>query len=82
MPHCETPDGSLPTPSCCWPPARGGGHVAFECVPYRRRRPSLRPFTSTTFLLIRAKDRLMAAVDRINRHPVVHTWTYKLDRAA
>jgi transposase len=28
------------------------------------------------------KDRLMAAVDHINRHPVVHTWTYKLDRAA
>jgi transposase len=28
------------------------------------------------------KDRLMAAVDHINRHPVIHTWTYKLDRAA
>jgi transposase len=28
------------------------------------------------------KDRLMAAIDNINRHPVVHTWTYKLDRAA
>ncbi|TAJ73629.1 MAG: IS630 family transposase, partial [Gallionellaceae bacterium] len=28
------------------------------------------------------KDRLMAAIDHINRHPVVHTWTYKLDRAA
>ncbi len=28
------------------------------------------------------KDRLMAAVDHFNRHPVVHTWTYKLDRAA
>jgi hypothetical protein len=24
----------------------------------------------------------MAAIDHINRHPVVHTWTYKLDRAA
>ena len=28
------------------------------------------------------KDCLMAAIDNINRHPVVHTWTYKLDRAA
>ena len=28
------------------------------------------------------KDRLMAAIDHINHHPVVHTWTYKLDRAA
>ena len=28
------------------------------------------------------KDRLIAAIDLINRHPVVHTWTYKLDRAA
>jgi transposase len=28
------------------------------------------------------KDRLIAAVDHFNRHPVVHTWTYKLDRAA
>ena len=28
------------------------------------------------------KDRLMAAMDEFNRHPVVHTWSYKLDRAA
>ena len=28
------------------------------------------------------KDRLMAAIEHINRHPVVHTWNYKLDRAA
>lgn len=28
------------------------------------------------------KDRLMAAIDHCNRHPVVHTWTYKLNRAA
>ena len=28
------------------------------------------------------KDRIMAAMDEINRHPVVHTWTYKLDQAA
>jgi len=27
-------------------------------------------------------ERLVAAVDYFNRHPVVHTWTYKLDRAA
>jgi transposase len=28
------------------------------------------------------KDRLIAAVDYFNRDPVVHTWTYKLDKAA
>ena len=28
------------------------------------------------------KDRLMAAVDYFNNDPVVHTWTYKLDKAA
>jgi transposase len=28
------------------------------------------------------KDRLMAAIDYFNQHPVVHTWTYKLDKAA
>jgi transposase len=28
------------------------------------------------------KDRLIASVDYFNRDPVVHTWTYMLDRAA
>jgi hypothetical protein len=28
------------------------------------------------------KDRLTAAMDFFNRDPVVHTWTYKLDKAA
>jgi transposase len=28
------------------------------------------------------KDRLMAAMEFFNRDPVVHTWTYKLDKAA
>jgi len=28
------------------------------------------------------KDRLMATMDFFNRAPVVHTWTYKLDKAA
>ena len=28
------------------------------------------------------KDRLMAAVDYFNDDPVVHTWTYKLDKSA
>ena len=28
------------------------------------------------------KDRIMAAIDDINRHPVVHTWNYMLDKAA
>jgi hypothetical protein len=30
----------------------------------------------------RLKDRLMAAVEYFNNDPVVHTWTYKLDKAA
>ena len=28
------------------------------------------------------KERIIAAMDEFNRHPVVHTWSYKLDRAA
>jgi hypothetical protein len=28
------------------------------------------------------KDRLLAAVDHFNQHPVVQTWTYRLDKAA
>jgi transposase len=28
------------------------------------------------------KDRIMAAMDEFNQHPVVHTWSYKLDQAA
>jgi len=28
------------------------------------------------------KDRILAAIDDINRHPVVHTWSYKLDNVA
>ena len=28
------------------------------------------------------KDRIMAAIEDINRHPVIHTWSYKLNKAA
>jgi transposase len=28
------------------------------------------------------KDRIMAAIDHFNQNPVVHTWSYKLDKAA
>ena len=28
------------------------------------------------------KDRILAAIDDLNRDPVVHTWTYKLNEAA
>jgi hypothetical protein len=28
------------------------------------------------------KDRIMAAMDYINPHPVFRTWSYKLDKAA
>jgi hypothetical protein len=28
------------------------------------------------------EDRIMAAMDYINQHSVVHTWSYRLDEAA
>jgi hypothetical protein len=28
------------------------------------------------------KNRILAAIDDLNRDPVVHTWTYKLNEAA
>ncbi len=28
------------------------------------------------------EDRILAAIDDLNQHPVVHTWSYKLDEAA
>jgi transposase len=28
------------------------------------------------------KERLMAAIEAVNQHPVVHTWSYKLNKAA
>jgi hypothetical protein len=28
------------------------------------------------------KDRIMAAMDYFNQRPVVHTWSFKLDKAA
>jgi transposase len=28
------------------------------------------------------KERLMAAIEDVNQHPVVHTWSYKLNKAA
>jgi hypothetical protein len=28
------------------------------------------------------KDRIMAGIEDVNRHPVIHTWSYKLAEAA
>jgi hypothetical protein len=28
------------------------------------------------------KERVMAGIDDVNRHPVIHTWSYKLAEAA
>jgi transposase len=28
------------------------------------------------------KERILAAIEDVNRHPIVHTWSYKLDKAA
>ncbi|MCK1714436.1 hypothetical protein IVA83_37410 [Bradyrhizobium sp. 143] len=28
------------------------------------------------------KERIMAGIDDVNRHPVVHTWSYRLAEAA
>jgi hypothetical protein len=27
------------------------------------------------------KERIMAAINDINQHPVIHSWSYKLDKA-
>jgi MFS family permease len=43
-------------------------------------------YFTTSYSLVTSKqelkNRLMAAVDYFNDDPVVHTWTYKLDKAA
>ena len=38
----------------------------------------------TGFDLLHPEDRenVLAAMDEFNRHPVVHTWSYKIDQAA
>jgi hypothetical protein len=28
------------------------------------------------------KQRIMAGIDDVNRHPVIHSWSYKLNDAA
>jgi len=28
------------------------------------------------------KERIMAGIDEVNRHPVIHSWSYKLSGAA
>ena len=40
-----------------------------------------RPAAHSRLLQQELKDRLMAAVDYFNHDPVVHTWTYRLDKA-
>jgi hypothetical protein len=48
----------------------------FVCVPAAGRHTFVSPRKQEL------KERIMAAIDDINRHPVVHTWSYKLDQAA
>jgi transposase len=42
----------------------------------------LGPAPHPRLIQARTQGRLMAAMDFFNRDPVVHTWTYKLDKAA
>jgi hypothetical protein len=55
--------------------AQSRGGLLFETHPFR-------PAAYLRRLQARAHGRLIAAVDYFNRDPVVHTWIYKLDRAA
>jgi hypothetical protein len=61
--------------------------------PVRSRRPPPRPRLGwwTTRSVLRhirvvskrkLKERIMAAIDHFNQSPVVHTWSYKRDKAA
>ena len=43
---------------------------------------SFRPAAHSRLPKQELKDRLMAAMDYFNRDPVVHAWTYRLDKAA
>jgi hypothetical protein len=43
---------------------------------------SINPIIGGGLTLQELKARIMAATDHFNQDPVVHTWSYKLDRAA
>jgi hypothetical protein len=58
--------------------AQSRGGLLFETHPFRPAAYPRRRVASKQEL----KDRLIAAVNYFNRDPVVHTWIYKLDRAA
>jgi hypothetical protein len=47
-------------------------HVVRDCGDIRAR----------SLQLVTKQGRIMAAMDYINQHPVVHTWSYRLDEAA
>ena len=46
------------------------------------RKPLMHNYIYFETLEVGSRYRLMAAVDYFNDDPVVHTWTYKLDKAA
>jgi hypothetical protein len=85
---------ALEIPTAPWPAKYTSGHSPpnsrDEC-----RQPALRCSEGFFSKLARSvlrhirvsskqelKERLMAAVDYFNCDPIVHTWTYKLDKAA
>ena len=77
----------------CWLDAQRAGRFEFVFTPKHGSWLNLvegffSKFTRSVLRHIRVaskqelKDRMTAAIDHFNRNPAVHTWTYKLDRAA
>jgi hypothetical protein len=73
-----------------WLDARAEGRFAFVSAPKHGSRLNLvegffSRLARSTLRHIRVasrrelKDRIVAAIDDINRDPVVHTWTYKIN---
>jgi transposase len=76
----------------CWLAQQSGGRFEFTFTPKQGSWLNLVDgfFSKLAHSVLRhirvaskqeLKDRIMAAMDDINQHPVVHTWFYKLDKA-
>ena len=72
-------------------PAADESHFRLRATLFRHARGGASFFSKLARSVLRhirvsskqeLKNRIMAAMDEFNRHPVVHTWSYKLDNAA
>jgi hypothetical protein len=62
-----------------------GSEVA--CLPVARSKATNDPVAAVCFRCSRIleqelKERIMLGIKDVNRHPVIHTWSYKLAEAA